>query len=386
MPSKQSNHHRIAWDSVEPAPSWSTGIVFLDWMTGCGGLPQGRVVECYGPESSGKSTLGLQTASFIWRTLGLPSIYYDFEDTFDARYASSLGLSSAGLHLEKPEKLEDFFAMMDEDLTESEKAGSPKYALAIFDSVAAGRTEDDLKNAAIDNRTAGMNRARLWTHWLGTNVKRLGNTKITLLLVNQLRDYIDTNAGFMPPGLAALQPKDKTPGGRGIKFYASLRLAFEQSSEIKVKIMDPLTRTEGNVAVGKNVWLKVTKNKVAPPPWRKMRLQIRDGIGFDLAQNLLDFGQTHGIIRRDKGIWTLPGDLFATGDAVTIQAADGYSGDERMAALMRSDAGLRELLIGRTQSTLAAIEQQLTMTTEEAARALMLDPEASSEDEPVPAT
>lgn len=369
---KATRHAPIPWDDESPvsAPAWSTGNIFIDWMTGCGGLPMGRVIECFGPESSGKSTLGFQTAANIWHTYGIPSTLYDFEDVFDARYAKALGLTKEGLILEQPPTLEDFFAMMDEDLKAS-KPGQPVTGLVIMDSVAGARTADDLKNAATDNRTAGMNRARLWTQWLGTNVHRLNETGITLLLVNQLRDYIDTDTSFKPPGVAALQPKNRTPGGRGIKFYASLRLAFEQSSEIKVDVINPITREPEKMAVGKNVWLKVVKNKVAPPPWRKMRLQIRDGIGFDLVQNLLDFAQVHDILSRKNGVWE--------GMGYKVAAEDGLSGDARMAQLVRTDPMLAQGLMHAVGIKLGEIEQQLTVSLTEAAMADTSDEETQED-------
>lgn len=369
---KKTLHRPIDWDDVDPqpAPAWGTGNLFADWATGCGGIPMGRVVETFGPESSGKSTLGMQTAAHVWHTHGIPSTLYDFEDVFDARYAKALGLTSEGLHLEQPNTLEEFFGMIDEDLAKS-APGRPVTALSIMDSVASARTADDIKNAATDNRTAGMNRARLWTQFLATNVHRLAETGMTLFLVNQLRDFIDTDSGFKPPGVVALQPKNRTPGGRGIKFYSSLRIAFEQSSEIRVDTVNPLTREPEKMVVGKNVWLKVVKNKVAPPPWRKVRLQIRDGVGFDLVQNLLDFAQVHDILTRKAGQWE--------GLGYEARAQDGMSGDAVMAQLVRTDPFLAQTLIAAVTTKLAEVEAQLSVSLADAALADTLDEEDVAE-------
>jgi recombination protein RecA len=365
---KKTRHSYIDWDDVnpQPTPSWSTGNPFTDWATGCGGIPMGRVTETFGPESSGKSTLGLQTAAHVWHTYGIPSTLYDFEDVFDAVYAKMLGLTKEGLHLEQPNTLEEFFGMIDEDLDKSER-GKPVTALSIMDSVASARTIDDIKNAATDNRTAGMNRARLWTQFLAANVHRLAETGMTLFLVNQLRDYIDTDPGFKPPGVVAMQPKNRTPGGRGIKFYSSLRIAFEQSSEIRVDTVNPLTREAEKMVVGKNVWLKVVKNKVAPPPWRKVRLQIRDGIGFDLVQNLLDFAVVHDILTRKAGVWE--------GLGYEARAQEGKSGDQVMASLVRSDPFLAQTLVAAVTTKLAEVEAQLSVTLQEAVMADRIDEE-----------
>lgn len=360
MPTKQRTWAN--WEEVPQAEAWPTGNVFLDWMTGIGGLPKGRVVETFGPESSGKSTLGLQTAGHVWQSQGIPSWYVDFEDTFDARYARALGLTKEGLLIDPAiETLEDFFEGMEDFLRDKNPL---PLGLVVFDSVAAGRTRDDLKNSDSDNRTAGMNRARLWTQWLSTNVSRLNERGITLVLVNQLRDFIDTDSGFKPPGMAALQPKNRTPGGRGIKFYSSLRLSFEPTTEIKRQVINPLTKEPENQVVGKNVWLKVVKNKVAPPPWRKVRMEIRDGMGFDLVTNLMKFAETHDILQRKSGVWTFPERFSGTGESFTVAAAGGFSGDEVVAQLLRQRPGITQALTAEVAQILAEAEHLLVQNEE----------------------
>lgn len=339
--SKTKPPKHTAWDdpsAYPPVLPWESGNVFLDWISGCGGLPRGRVVETYGPESSGKSTLALQVASHVAAQLGIPSWYWDAEDAFDPTYGTSLGLTSEGLRLfdrHEVETLEDFFektiAMLQPDNFKKNPC-----ALIIVDSVAAARCRAELAGQSADQRTMGMEKARLWSDNLRLLVKYLADTGATLVLVNQLRDNIQLDQGFVPPGLKALQPKTRTPGGRGLKFYASLRIEYEPTSEVKEDRWNPVTLETEKVTVGKNVWMRVTKNKVAPPPWRKIRVQIRDGLGFDLAQNLLDFAQVHSLLKRDRGVWTFPPEFFGTAEPYEIRGADGFTGDAIAAHLIRS--------------------------------------------------
>lgn len=351
-----------AWDDPSAYPAvtpWPSGNVFLDWISGCGGLPRGRLVETYGPESSGKTTLALQVASYVWRTMGIPSLFWDAEDAFDPTYAQALGLDSSGLKLydrNTTETLEDFLEQTAAALQPAAFAKAP-FALVIVDSVAAARCRLELTPGA-DQRTVGMEKARIWSDNLRVMVKYLADTGATLVLVNQLRDNIQINQGFMPPGMAAMQPKTRTPGGRGIKFYASLRIEYDPTAEVKEDRYNPVTKEVEKAVVGKKVWMRVTKNKVSPPPWRKIRVEIRDGMGFDLAQNLLDFAQVHGLLHRDKGVWTFPEDFF--GQPYSVRGTDGFSGDAIAAQLLRErpdvasklTASVVDILNGSTTYTL----------------------------------
>lgn len=340
-----------AWDdpnAYPPVAPWPSGNVFLDHISGIGGLPRGRVVETYGPESSGKTTLAFQVAAYVWRTMGIPSLFWDAEDAFDPRYASALGLDSQGLRLfdrDKTETLEDFLGQLKAALQPKEFAKNP-FALVIVDSVAAARCVKELEGG-VDLRTIGMEKARIWSDNLRVLVKLLGDTDATLVLVNQLRDNINTDSTFMPPGVAAMQPKTRTPGGRGIKFYASLRIEYDPTAEVKEDRWNPVTLQTEKTVIGKKVWMKVTKNKVAPPPWRKVRVEIRDGMGFDLAQNLLDFAELHGILKRDRGVWTFPAAVFGWPDDFTVQGTDGFTGDAIAAQVLRERPDIAATITAR---------------------------------------
>lgn len=339
-----------AWDEVEDCATWSTGNFLLDYVCGVPGIPRGRVVECFGPESSGKSTLFLQTAANIWNQYGIPSHWADFEDTFDPRYAKALGLTPEGLHLSPAETLEDYL----EELEAFFYHGT-KYALTVVDSVAAARTRSDLTDD-VDARTGGMNRARIWTQNLSRMSHELAKSEMTLCLVNQLRDFIDASPGFKPPAVVAMQPKTKTPGGRGIKFYSSLRIEFTASGEVRAPSrLNPLTLEEEKTVIGKTVWLKVVKNKVAPPPWRKARLEIRDGMGFDTATNLLDFAVTHDLVSYKSGKVTFPGSLFANGEDFEVVAQDGWPGKDVAAQVLRENEPIRTTLETLARQRLADI-------------------------------
>lgn len=349
----------VEWDNpdaYEPVRPWTSGNVFLDWISGIGGIPMGRVIETYGPESSGKSTLALMVAAHVWHTQGIPSVYWDAEDAFDPSYAISLGHSAASLKLvdrNECETLEDFFEQTFASLDPKNFAKSP-FALVIVDSVASVRCRTELAKNEADLRTIGMEKARLWSDNLRIFTKLLADTGASLVLVNQLRDAIDLSGAFVPPGMAAMMPKTRTPGGKGIKFYCSLRIEYTVSSEIKEPRYNPVTKETENTVVGKHIWMKVTKNKVAPPPWRKIRVQIRDGLGFDLAQNLLDFAQVHDLLGRNAGVWTFPGALFGWPEDFIVKGTDGFSGDSIAAHLVRSRPDIAATLTARVVEILGA--------------------------------
>lgn len=373
----------VDWDdqSYEGVTAWSSGNVLLDWLTTVEGLPKGRIVETYGPESSGKTSLAMQTASHVWNTLGIPSHFADFEDAFDSTYARALGLNAQGLRLYDPptiETLEDFLEALIDSLQPAKFAKAP-FALVIVDSVAACRCRSEMESGAADLRTIGMEKARIWSDNLRKLLPLLAATNVTLVLVNQIRDNIDISGAFVPPGVAAMRPKTRTPGGRGIKFYASLRIEYEVSSDIKEERYDPVLNDVRKQTVGKHVWLRVTKNKVGPPPWRQTRLQIRDGVGFDLAQNLLDFAVVHQIVQRERGVYTFPGTLSGNGEPFTIAASGGFSGDLVAAELLRQRPGIREAL------TAMVMERLNTSAEYVADRPAVPDPMDEEPLPPVPA-
>lgn len=361
------------WDDPKaypPVRPFISGNVFLDYVSGVGGLPMGRVVEASGPESSGKSTQALQVSEYVYRTTGVPSWYWDAEDAFDPAYAMSLGHTSQSLRLfdrNETETLEDFLEQTF-DLLQPEVFTKQPCALIIVDSVASARCKKELEPGA-DQRTVGMEKARIWSDNLRVLVKYLADQSATLYLVNQERDNIDISGDFVPPGVAAMRPKTRTPGGRGIKFYSSLRIQYSVSSEIKEDRYNPITKETEKVVVGKHIWMRVIKNKVAPPPWRKMRLQIRDGLGFDLAQNLLEFAEVHNILKRDKGVWTFPAAVFGWDQDFIVRAQDGFTGDAIAAHLIRQRKDISDTL------TAAVVEILQASSTYVDDRPPVLDPE-----------
>ena len=348
MARKVSQPTALDWGApAEQVEAWSSGNVLLDWVTGCGGLPKASIVETYGPESSGKSTLAFQVAAHVWKTQGIPSWLGDMEHAFDPTYGRALGLDPQGLKLlndDESESLESMLAALHLALEPQNFAAHP-FALWIVDSVAACACLAELGGGTgVDLRTMGMEKARIWSDNLRRLLGPLRRTGVTLVLVNQLRDNVDISGDFVPPGIARMRPKTKTPGGRSLKFYARMRIEYEPTAEIKEPRLNQVTRETENVVVGKKVWLKVTKNKVAPPPWRKTRLEIRDGMGFDLAQNLLEFAVVHDIIDRKSGVYTFPAELSATGAPFVVKASGGYTGDAVAAQLLRERPGIREAL------------------------------------------
>ena len=329
------------WDSPD-VETWTTGNPFIDWMTGVGGLPKGRMIECYGPEGVGKSTLAFQAAAAAWEAYGVPSYLADFEQTGSAKYFEALGLTREGLDWETPDTLEQFFG----DVNKILKKG-PKYAYIILDSVAAARTEYDFSGDPNATKVADL--AKVMNQGLKVLVPLLTATNTTLFLVNQTRDVIDTSGSFMTPAMRAMAPTDRTPGGKAIKFYASLRIRFTPSTSIKAQKVDPLSGELQKVEVGRWVTIKLDKSKVSAPPHRKLRIQIRDGHGFDFVQNLIDAAQTHGFLNRGVGAkWSITGGI-----------ADEYGpikGDDLMYGTVVSDDVLREALTAATMARVMELE------------------------------
>lgn len=279
-------------DAVE---GLSTDNLAIDWMTGVGGLPKGRITELYGYESSGKTTTALQAAArlqhdILQRDSDEQIFYLDFEHALDVDYATSLGLDLGHRSFIpiQPNNLEQgaSFAL---DLIETGKV-----PLIVFDSVAA-MSPKRLKEGEFDQATIQMHRAKLISALCASMVDTLWATKTTAVFINHRMESIEMT------GRPGLPPKTTTPGGRGLKYYASLRLEFDIVGAVKAKMEDFLTHQETNQAIANKVWVKNVKNKVGTPG-RVVELRSRYGKGFDNAWSALVVLEARKLVTR-SGAW-----------------------------------------------------------------------------------
>lgn len=258
-------------DDVEAIPS---GNIAIDDITGVGGLPLGRSVELYGQPSSGKTTTALQAAANLQRKIiaeGLEEyiLYSDFEHALDKTYACSLGLD-----LDHPSFLfcqPDNFEQGAQSAVELIRTGSVR--LGIWDSVAA-MTPADMLTADVGKASVAL-QARLMSDFMKKLNPLLDEKNCCAVFLNHIQDVISIG-GFQPPG----PPRTTTPGGKALKFYASVRMEYQQVKNITAAMVDQLTGAEVKRVEATNVRVRVVKNKVGPP-FREAVVRVRFGRGFD---------------------------------------------------------------------------------------------------------
>lgn len=263
----------------------STGNLSVDYAIGGpdGGVPLGRTVEFYGPPSSGKTTLAIQTAANLQKIImggGDPKlgigpddtiIYLDYEQAFDAGYAASLGLDTShkSFLFGQPDVLEEGADF----LLDAFKTGEVR--MAIVDSVAAMTPSAQAEADSVGKSLPAV-QAKLMKVF-GTNLNSvLKNNNASIIFINHEIEVMEMG-GARRPGMP---PATSTPGGRALKFFASVRLQFRQIRQIKGAVMDPLTNETREIPVATDVRVKVVKNKVAPP-FRECMVRVRFGRGFD---------------------------------------------------------------------------------------------------------
>ena len=253
--------------------AFSTGSLGLDKALGIGGLPYGRIVEIYGPESSGKTTLTLQAIAELQKTGGTAA-FIDAEHALDTTYASALGVDMGALLLSQPSCGEEALEIADM------LAGSGEVDLIVVDSVAALTPRAELEGEMGDTHV-GL-QARMMSQALRKLTATAHKQEVTVIFINQLRHKIGVMFGS----------PETTTGGNALKFYASVRLDIRRIGSIKA--------SDGQVIASKTR-IKVVKNKMAPP-FRQVEVEIRFGRGICQASEVLDHAETLGLISR-SGAW-----------------------------------------------------------------------------------
>jgi recombination protein RecA len=258
-------------------PSISTGALALDYATGIGGIPRGRVSEIYGPESSGKTTLTLHVIACAQKAGGVAA-FVDAEHALDVQYAARLGVDVENLLVSQPDTGEQAL-----EITEV-LVRSGALDVVVIDSVAALVPRAEIEGEMGDAHV-GL-QARLMSQALRKLTGAIGRSNTAVIFTNQIREKIGVMFGN----------PETTSGGRALKFYASMRLDIRRIASIK----------DGNEQVGNRTRVKVVKNKCAPP-FRQAEFDIMFNEGFSRAGILVDLGEEHGIVQR-SGAWYSYGD------------------------------------------------------------------------------
>ena len=294
-------------DNVEVIP---TGSIGLNAALGVGGYPKGRIIEIYGPESSGKTTLAIHAIAECQKNGGIAA-FIDAEHAFDRFYAAHLGVDVENLYISQPDNGEQALEIADQLIRSS------AIDIIVIDSVAALTPKKEIEGDMGDS-AVGL-QARLMSQALRKLTSTISKTNTTCIFINRSREKIGVMFGN----------PETTTGGNALKFYASVRLDIRKSQAIK----------DGDEIVGNQVKVKVVKNKVAPP-FRRAEFEITFGEGISKIGEIVDLGVEYEIIKK-SGSW------FSYGDSKLAQGRDAVK------ALLKDNPELCEELEAKIMEAIA---------------------------------
>ncbi len=274
---------RLGDETRAPIETISTSSIAMDAALGIGGFPRGRVVEIYGPESSGKTTVALHAVANAQKNGGIAA-FIDAEHALDPTYAEKLGVDTDSLLVSQPDTGEQALEIMDMLVS------SGSLDIVVIDSVAALVPRAEIEGEMGDSHV-GL-QARLMSQALRKITGRLGQTKTTAVFINQLREKVGVFFGS----------PETTSGGKALKFYASVRLDVRRIETLK----------EGTNAVGNRTRAKIVKNKMAPP-FKQAEFDILYGEGISREGGLIDVGVDNGLIKKSGAWFTYEGDQLGQG-------------------------------------------------------------------------
>ena len=293
-------------EQIEEVEVIPTGSIALNAALGVGGYPKGRIIEIYGPESSGKTTLAIHAIAEAQRNGGIAA-FIDAEHAFDRFYAAKLGVNIDELLISQPDNGEQALEIADQLIRSS------AIDIIVIDSVAALTPKAEIEGDMGDNKV-GL-QARLMSQALRKLTSSISKTNTTCIFINQLREKIGVMFGN----------PETTTGGNALKFYASVRMDIRRVTTLK----------DGDTPIGNQVRVKVVKNKVAPP-FRKAEFEIMFGEGISKTGEILDLGVEYDIIQKSGSWFSYNGAKLAQGrDATKALLRDNPELCDELEALIK---------------------------------------------------
>ena len=306
---------KLGDEQIEDVEVIPTGSLALNAALGVGGYPKGRIIEIYGPESSGKTTLAIHAIAEAQKRGGIAA-FIDAEHAFDRFYAKKLGVDVDELLISQPDNGEQALEIADQLIRSS------AIDIIVIDSVAALTPKAEIEGDMGDNKV-GL-QARLMSQALRKLTSTISKTNTTCIFINQLREKIGVMFGN----------PETTTGGNALKFYASVRLDIRRVTTLK----------DGDTPIGNQVRVKIVKNKVAPP-FRKAEFEITFGEGISHVGEIVDLGVEFGIIKK-SGSW------FSYGESRLGQGRDAVK------KIIKDNPELSEELEGKIAEALKARNEE----------------------------